>query len=148
MDIGAREMNSAKRNADDVQVKRFCSVFPVKFRSGSIKYLEEERVAVSAMDDYSSCIPDLEDDVPVFEYEIIKEDTRWNLRDLVSKKDRGPTNLRRIQALRRDHGLFVPSDVQAIQVLIKDALAALGSHCDGNGSLVKQTKIYDAKKTQ
>lgn len=42
------------------------------------------------------------------------------------KTDRSPSSLQRIQALFRDHGLLVLHDATAVQVLIKDLLAALG----------------------
>lgn len=57
----------------------------------------------------------------------MEKDSSWDLRDLTSSNDRNPSGLQRIQSLCRDRDLSVPADDQAVQVLLKDALAALGS---------------------
>lgn len=67
------------------------------------------------------------DDVPDVEYEIVKQDVPWNPRELTFKNERGLSSFLCIQSLCRDHGLSIPSDVLAIKVLVKDAVAALGS---------------------
>lgn len=56
--------------------------------------------------------------------------------------------MQRIQILCRDYGLSVSSEVQAVQVLIKDSLAALGSSHDGAASLVKHRRVCEVDKTK
>lgn len=62
-------------------------------------------------------------DVPIFDDEVVEEDSWWGVKDLTSKDDRGPTALQRVQDLCRIIGLSVPSDVLSVQRLVKVALA-------------------------
>lgn len=67
INIPAREVAPAKRNVDDVQMKRFVRVVSVKFKLGPRKTLEDACVAVSAVHSSSSGFPDLSQDVPIVE---------------------------------------------------------------------------------
>lgn len=70
-----------------------------------------------------------------------------NLRDLTFKNDCGPYCLQRTQALCWDYDISATTDVQAVQVLLNNALASLASICAGAQSLVEFGK-YDANRTK
>lgn len=80
-------MASAKRTADDVDVKRFVRALPVKFRPGPRKTHEVVHVEVSAVYSSSSGFPGPADNIPTVEYKIVKKDAPSNLRELTSKDD-------------------------------------------------------------
>lgn len=61
----AREMTSAKKNSNDVQVRHFVKAVPVQFKPVLRKTHEEVRVAVSKVYGLSSGLPDLSDDVSI-----------------------------------------------------------------------------------
>lgn len=77
------------------------------------------------------------DDVSVVESKIIEYDAFWDLSDLTSENDRGPSALKLIQCLCPDCGLYVPNDVPLAPIFLSDALAALSSLRDGAASLVE-----------
>lgn len=56
---------------------------------------------------------------------------------MTSRNDRGSSALKRTQALCRDYGLSVPTDVHTVQVLIKDAFVVLGSSRDCAESFIE-----------
>lgn len=57
LDIPAPEVTFAKRNVDDVQVKRFFRSLPVKFKAGPQNTFEPACVAVNTVHDFSSSFP-------------------------------------------------------------------------------------------
>lgn len=63
------------------------------------------------------------------------------------RNDLGPLALQRNQALCRYHGISVPSDVRAVQVLVKGALVTLGSSRDRAELLVEHKKICEASRS-
>lgn len=52
---------------------------------------------------------------------------------------------KRIQALRRDYGLFVSPDVHTVQLFVGDVLEASGSSRGGAESLIKHKKCEGNK---
>lgn len=66
--------------------------------------------------------PDRSDDVPVVEGEVVEECAPYSLRDWIFRNDCDRCALESNQALCREHGLSISSDVQGKQVLIKDTL--------------------------
>lgn len=111
-------------------MKRFLWSVPVKIIAGPRKNLDEARAAVNAVYYFLSGFLGPSDYDPVVEDEIAKEDAPWDLCVLTFKNDRGPSALQGIQSLCRNHDLSVSSDVQSVQVFIKDAFAALDSRGD------------------
>lgn len=72
-------------------MRRLIRAVSVKFRPGTRKIHKMARIAVSTM--YSSLwgLPDLADDFPIIEDEIVEENDLKNLRDLTSMNDHGPS---------------------------------------------------------
>lgn len=141
-------MTSTEKNTDHVEVKRFVRSVPAKFLPGARKTVAEARTAVRAMYRSSSGFSQPVDDVAFVEGQVVEEDARYDLCDLTSRDEHGPCALQRMQGLCRDYFLPVSSDARAVQNLIKDALAYMGSHRDGDESLLKQKtllKVINAK---
>lgn len=67
---------------------------------------------------------------------------------MTTRSDHGPSALQRIHALCWNHALSVPSDVRAVQVLIRNALSALSSNPDGVESLVEHKQMCDANRAR
>lgn len=125
----------AERNVNDVEVNRFVTSVPANDKAGPRKNKEEARVAVNVVYNYSLGLPGPLHYISVIEDEMAKQGAPWDLPDLTSKNDRGPSALQRIQASCQDHGLSVSSHILAVRVLIMDALAAFDSSRDGIESL-------------
>lgn len=53
--------------------------------------------------------------------------------------------MQRVQGLSRDYGLSVPADVQAVEILLKDALVALGSSHVDSGLLIEHEVCEESK---
>lgn len=87
-------------------------------------------------------------DVLVVEEEIVEEDAPWNVPDSTSKSDGGPSALWCIQTICRDHGLSVPFHVQAIQVMVKDALVTLRLSCDSADLFVEQMEVNEKSNSK
>lgn len=73
---------------------------------------------------------------------------RLDLCASTSKSDHISSALQRIQALCPDHCLSVQSVVRSIQVLVKDALVAMGSSGDGAESLVELQKESEKSRSR
>lgn len=68
-------------------------------KSGPRMTLAEGPDATSSVVNSTSDFPDSASNVPIYENEIIEEDSPWDLKDLTSKDDRGPSASKRIQKL-------------------------------------------------
>lgn len=75
IDIPAREVTSAKRIVDYVQVKPFVRTVPVQYKTAPRNTLEEARNAVSTVCDSSPGLRGPSDTVPVVDDEIIKRNS-------------------------------------------------------------------------
>lgn len=117
-----------------------------QFKSGPRRTFKEERIEVNVVYGSSSGFPSPSNDIADVQDRIVDENAPWHLRDLTSKDDGGPSDSQFIQSLSRHHYLSVTSDVQAVQVLIKDALAALGSSRNGVESWVEQKMVCESSK--
>lgn len=87
-------------------------------------------------------------DVFMVEDEIVEENVSWDLRDMMSKDNCGPSSLRYVQDYRRTHGLSVPSDARFVQKLIEETLVALVSADGDEASLSNLKEAYAAEKAE
>lgn len=117
------------------------------FMSDHCKTLAEAADAECYVFDSSADFPDRTFDVPILQDEIVEEDRTWDLSHLTSKDDRASSALQRIKELCRFLGLSVPFNVQHVQKVVKDSLAALVSAGDDDASLAVQKKCNAAEKT-
>lgn len=93
----------------------------------------------------SSGFPDSSDDVTVVKDEIVEENAPSDLCYLRTKNDRGLSGLPLVQALCPDYDPSVQTKIQAVQVLLKEALAAFGSSRDVAESLVEYKKYESSR---
>lgn len=84
--------------------------------------------------------------VPIIEYESVKKDSPWVVKDFTSRDDCGPSALQRIPEPRRTYGLSVSSDVRSVRRVIKDALAAFASTCGDKASFAVLRDSHAAEK--
>lgn len=89
LDIQACKVSSSERSAGDLQAKRFVRAVTLKFKPEPRQTLEEARVVGSAVNGFSSGLPDPSDDVLIVEEEIVEEDALCDPLYLAFKGDRG-----------------------------------------------------------
>lgn len=135
----------AKTNVHDIQMKRFVRSVFVKYKSGPQKTLEEKLTTVNAVYGSSLGLPGSLDNVLVLKDKIVEEDASWDPFNLTSKNHRGSSVSQRNQDSCRDFSLSLPHNFQAVQILIRKALASLPSSRDGSESLVKHKECSENK---
>lgn len=148
LDIPAGKVTSRERKVSDVQMRKWVGVVPVRFNPDQKKTHEDAARDVSSVFGSSVDFLDPANDMPVSEDGIFEKDALWDLRDLAFKDSAGPSALQRVQELCQAYGLAVPSDVRAVQKLLKDALAALDCIDKDRGSLANLHKELKSENTE
>lgn len=141
-------MTFAKRTASDVYVKRWIGVFIVRYKSGRRKTLKEKASPNGAVLGCLMNVPDPAVDVSVVENDTIERGNPWDLGDLTSTNDGGPSAQESVQKLCRTYGLAVPSNFLSVQKIIKDKLTALASNQVDKASLVERKKTCNKSKEE
>lgn len=139
-DIPAPEVAARKGMVAYILVKKWVGVTSVRFKPGKRKVDEEEVHAISFMLGSSADFLDLADDMPISIDDIVEEVAPWYLWNLMSKNGCQPSALQSGQQRCRAYGLSVLSDDDAVQKILKDAIAALVSTDEDGMSLAKPKK--------